>query len=143
MLCPYFLAFLVSVIAFLGTLSFQTKKAKLHFQKNLALKSGVFLKNWSTEFSMYWFGDPLICHSMQLRTTNIYFHLWRSFTVATGWESTKPHLCSKLSLFKTYWWMLEVLSQLSPLDYVVLYGPILHKVSKIRQVKVESSTFIK
>ena len=36
-------------------------------------------------------------------------------TVVSDWESTKPHLCSKLSLFKMSWQMLKVPLQLSPL----------------------------
>ena len=39
----------------------------------------------------------------------------RVSTVLLDWESLKPHLCSKFPLFKTSWWMLRALSQLSPL----------------------------
>ena len=43
-------------------------------------------------------------------------------TVAFIWESTKPGLCSKLSLFKKSWQMLKVLPQFNPL---VSYQPYL------------------
>ena len=42
-------------------------------------------------------------------------------TVVTDWESIKPHLWSKLSLFKTSLQMLEVQLQLSPLYSSVPY----------------------
>ena len=42
-------------------------------------------------------------------------------TVVTDWESTKSHLCSKLSRFKMSWQMLEVQLQLSPLDSSLPY----------------------
>ena len=41
-------------------------------------------------------------------------------TVVFIWEKTKPHLWSKLSLFKTFWQMLKALPQVSTL---VLYLP--------------------
>ena len=51
---------------------------------------------------------------------NYYFCIWLAlfayqFTVVTDWESIKPHLWSKLSLFKTSLQMLEEQIQLSPL----------------------------
>ena len=36
-------------------------------------------------------------------------------TVVPSWELTKPHLCSKFLLFKTSWWVLRVLPQLTSL----------------------------
>ena len=42
-------------------------------------------------------------------------------TMVTNWEATKPYLYSKLSLFKSSWKMLEVLSQLSPFDSSLPY----------------------
>ena len=44
-----------------------------------------------------------------------------SVTVVPNWESTKPSLCSKFPLFKTSWWMLRVLPQLSPLESSLPY----------------------
>ena len=42
-------------------------------------------------------------------------------TVVRNWESTKPHLCDKLPLFKTPWWILRVLPQLCPLESFLQY----------------------
>ena len=42
-------------------------------------------------------------------------------TVVTDWEPTKPHLCSKMSLFKISWQILEVQLQLRPLDSSLPY----------------------
>ena len=57
-------------------------------------------------------------------------------TVRNDWESTKPRLCSKLSLFKMPWQMLEVQSQPSCLDPSLLYlrafqwGTVWHSTSR-------------
>ena len=42
-------------------------------------------------------------------------------TMVTDWESTKPHLCSKLSIFKMSWQILEVQPQLISLDSSLPY----------------------
>ena len=44
-----------------------------------------------------------------------------TYTVVTDWEPTKPHLCSKMSLFKISWQILEVQLQLRPLDSSLPY----------------------
>ena len=42
-------------------------------------------------------------------------------TVVPKWESTKPRWGSKFPLFKTSWWMVRVLPQLSPLESSLPY----------------------
>ena len=73
-------------------------------------------------------------------------------SLVPDWESTKPRLCSKFPLFKKTWWMLRVLQHFALLNHLyhtwelsneVLYDLIHQEVSKVHQVKVETSTFIK
>ena len=45
----------------------------------------------------------------------------KGITVRNDWESTKPRLCSKLSLFKMPWQMLELLQHLNSLDPYLPY----------------------
>ena len=71
----------------------------------------VFLGSWTRK--------PLDPRTFKARIFLQPYFLWA--TVVTKWESTKPHLCSKFSLFKLSWWMLWVLPQLCPLESSIPY----------------------
>ena len=58
----------------------------------------------------------VLCTFTTALCVGVHYFWWDPPTVVTDWESTKPHLCSKLSLFKASWQMLKVQSQLSLLD---------------------------
>ena len=55
---------------------------------------------WNTKF--FWF------QLLSLKVCAIFYFFTKYCTVVFIWEPTKPRLCSKLSLFKTFWLMLEV-----------------------------------
>ena len=64
----------------------------------------------------------LMCGVRHQRHSSSKAILWKmACTVVFIWESTKPHLCSKLSLFKTFWQTLEVQLQLSLLNLSLPY----------------------
>ena len=71
-------------------------------------------------------------------------------TVVFIWESTNPHLCSRFSLFKTSWPMLEVPPQQSPQVSYLLYlrtfkwGTVWHSTSRgIRTARILIQKFQK
>ena len=122
---------------------FSDKKSKVALSKKLTLKSGVFFKNGSTEFSMYWFS---IACSLELQIyiftpdTRLPVENQHSPIYVVNCHFIRhPHMLKVLS----QWALLTHLYHILDFSNVVLYGPVLQKISKIRQVTVESSSFIK
>ena len=74
----------------------------------------------SKDSGTYMTGAHKVCYKLKQ-----FAWLWKwksnyvNVTVVCIRESTKPSLCSKLTLFKTFWQMLEVMLQLSPLTWVL------------------------
>ena len=80
------------------------------FMKRIILSCPFLKKSY---FVIFW-------RLLQYSTNTIEF--WYICTIGiTDWESTKPHLCSKLPLFKRSRQMLDVKPQLSHLDSSLPY----------------------
>ena len=147
-ICPIFVTFFLLVT--LGSLTAMTWSYKAPGQSITETIGRI-------RHGQVWGGWLAICNFITIFTTGIAFFLQTKcfklldvITVVFIWESTKPHLCSKLSLFKTPWQMLEVELQLSTLVSSLTYlkafqwgtvWPYTSRGIKKRQVKVEKSKF--
>ena len=91
-----------------------TLKRGLDVTDWFATNSAPLWRTWSRKIWLYHgsFGTFI-----KIKAWITYFML----TVVPNWESTKPRLCSKFPLFKTLWWILRVLPQLSPLESSLPY----------------------
>ena len=124
-----------------GKIFWLTLPTLLFYEENLM--AGIFQTPWLLR-------RTLQAHIRITVTQNV--PISSQSTMVFFWKSTNPCLCSKLSHFKTSWQILKVKKQLSPLTHLyhiwelsnmVLEDPVPKGVSKIQQIKVESSTFIK
>ena len=95
-------------------------------------------------------GDYLVHKQAFVMEISKNYHTNIIITVCGARKSTKPSLCSNCGIFKTPWLMFRVLPQLSPpnsyfsvqeLSNEVLDDPVPQDVSKIQQVKVDTSEF--